>query len=157
MGVITRVFTDGRLMGAGVFSDAVIVDMGSCYAVQFSGMAAVDPATHAMAGYEPHNGAYLPDALERQVADIFDQLERLMTSVAARIGRDMSLLDLTRALVFLREDYPKVFGRFNDAYIAEFARRGVGQYPARTTVLKVTLPEPNALVEIQFEAVVEKR
>jgi enamine deaminase RidA (YjgF/YER057c/UK114 family) len=156
MSIIKRIYADGRLMGAGVYSDVVIVDMGTCIQVCFSGMAALDPATKSVAGYEPHNGSFASDALERQVAYIFEHLELLMTSVQKETGLSMTLEDITRSLVFLREDYPLVFQRFNDAYIAEFAKRSIGVYPARTTVMKVTLPEPNALVEIQFEAVVSK-
>jgi len=153
---IKRVFADSRLMGAGVYSDAVIVDLGSCWQVFFSGIAAVDPVTRAVAGYEPHNGTFLSDALERQVTDIFAQAERLMKVVSAEIGREFTFENLTRSLVFLREDYPSAIRRFNDAYTSEFAKRGIGVYPARTTAMKTTLPEPNALVEIQFEAVVGK-
>ncbi|HEY3297456.1 MAG TPA: RidA family protein, partial [Armatimonadota bacterium] len=130
--------------------------LGNCYQVIFSGIAAVDPSTGTLAGYEPHNGAFTADALEKQIADIFSRLERLMASVSSRLDIGLTLEHLTRAMVFLREDYPLVFRRFNDAYISEFAKRGVGVYPTRTTVMKTTLPDPNALVEIQFEAVVAK-
>ena len=153
---IRRLFADGRLMGAGVYSDAIIVDLGEVYRVTFAGKAAADPASGAVVGYEDHNGEFAPDALERQVADVFRQLERLMEGVSREIGKPVTVADLTGALVFLREDYPRAFRRFNDAYAAEFEKRGIGHYPIRTTVMKVTLPEPAALVEIQFEAMVEK-
>jgi enamine deaminase RidA (YjgF/YER057c/UK114 family) len=153
---IRRLFADGRLLGAGVYSDAIIVDLGEVYRITFAGKAATDPASGALAGYEDHNGEYAPDALERQIADVFRQVERLMDAVGREIGKGVTVADLTAALVFLREDYPRVFRRFNEAYAREFEKRGVGQYPIRTTVMRVTLPEPAALVEIQFEAMVEK-
>jgi len=153
---ITRVFADDRLTGAGVYSNAIVVDLGEVYRITFAGIAAVDPATGAVAGYEGHNGEFAPDALEQQVADVFRQAERLMESISHKIAKSVTLADLTGALAFLREDYPLAMRRFNDAYGAEFEKRGVGHYPVRTTVMKVTLPEPAALVEIQFEAVVEK-
>ena len=156
MARIQRVFADDTLTGAGVYSDAVIIDLGQVYWIKFAGIAAVDPLSGTVAGYESHNGAFAPDALERQVADVFGQVERLMATISRKLGLTVTLGDLTEALVFLREDYPRVFQRFNDAYVAEFEKRGVGDYPARTTVLKVSLPEPNALVEIRLEAVVEK-
>lgn len=153
---IRRLFADGRLLGAGVYSDAIIVDLGEVYRITFAGKAATDPVSGALAGYEDHNGEFAADALEQQVADIFRQLERLMEDAARETGKPVTVADLTAALVFLREDYPKAFARFNDAYAAEFERRGVGHYPIRTTVMRVTLPAPAALVEIQFEAMVEK-
>lgn len=153
---VTRVFADGRGPGQGVYTDAVAIDLGACWQVCLSGIAAVDPVTHTVVGYEPHNGAFLPNALELQVADIFAQAERLLDAVSCETGVPITLENLTRALVFLREDYPLIMSRFNDAYASEFASRGIGLYPARTTVLKVTLPEPNALVEIQFDAAAGK-
>ena len=156
MALIRRIFSDGRLMGAGTYSDAVVTDMGSCYQVYFSGIAAVDPATRSVVGYEPHNGSFLPDALERQVEDIFSQLDRLIIAISKEIGVDMTLEDLTRSMVFYLRGLPLIFQRFNDAYISEFTKRKVALYPARTTVMKTTLPEPSALVEIQFEAVLSK-
>jgi enamine deaminase RidA (YjgF/YER057c/UK114 family) len=156
MARIRRLFADDRLLGAGVYSDAIVVDLGEVYRVTFAGKAATDPVSGAVAGYEDHNGEFAPDALEQQVADVFRQLERLMASVSREVGKSLTVADLTAALVFLREDYPRAFARFNDAYAREFERRGVGHYPIRTTVMKVTLPPPAALVEIQFEAMVEK-
>ncbi len=150
-----RIFADGRLTG-GTFSDALIVAMGEVCLVKFAGIAALDPTTGTVAGYEPHNGTFAPDALELQVADVFSQAERLMEAVSNELERPLTFADLTEALVFLRGDYPLAFQRFNHAYAEEFEKRGVGQYPVRTTVMKVTLPEPSALVEIRFEAVVEK-
>ena len=152
--VVRRIYADGRLMGAGAFSDAVVMKLGDVYSIKFSGIAAVDPETKVVAGYESHNGAFAPDALELQVADIFRQLERLMEAVSREIDRPVSCHHLTEARAFLREDYPLAFQRFDDAYVAEFKKRDVGEYPARTTVMKVTLPEPAALVEIAFEAMV---
>ena len=156
MARIRRLFADGRLLGAGVYSDAIVVDLGEVYRITFAGKAATDPASGLLAGYESHNGEFAPDALERQVADVFRQLERLMEDVGREIGKQVTVANLTAALVFLREDYPKAFARFNDAYAAEFEKRGIAEYPIRTTVMRVTLPEPAALVEIQFEAMVEK-
>ena len=155
MPFVRRIFADGRIMGAGLFSDAIVIDLGPACQVKFSGIAAVDPDSKVVVGYESHNGAFAADALERQVADIFRQAERLMEAVSGELGRTVTLSDLTEAIVFLREDYPLIFDRFNDAYVDEFRKRGIGQYPTRTTVMKVTLPEPNALVEIQFEAMVK--
>ncbi|NLW49549.1 MAG: RidA family protein [Candidatus Brocadiaceae bacterium] len=156
MGRIRRLFADGRLIGAGLYSDAIVVDLGPVYRITFAGKAADDPASGAVIGYEDHNGRFAPDALERQVADVFRQLERLMEDVAREIGTPVTVADLTAALVFLREDYPRAFARFDDAYAAEFEKRGVADYPIRTTVMRTTLPQPAALVEIQFEAMVEK-
>ena len=153
---VRRVDADGRLMGSGVFSDAVVVEAGDVRIVKLSGIAAVDPVSGAVAGYESHNGTFAPDALELQVADVFRQAERLLEAVSAEAGCRVGLEHLVEALVFLREDQPMAFGRFNDAYVAEFQKRGIGDYPARTTVLRASLPEPNALVEIRFEAVVER-
>lgn len=153
--LIRRIFADDRLMGAGVFSDAIVIDLGAVYQIKFSGIAAVDPTTNTVVGYESHNGTFAPDALERQVADIFRQAERLMETVASELGRTVGFLDLTEALVFLREDYPLIIQRFNDAYIDEFKKRGIREYPTRTTVMKAILPNPNALAEIRFEAVVK--
>lgn len=152
---IRRIFADDRLMGAGVFSDVIVIDLGVVHQIKFSGIAAVDPASKTVVGYESHNGTFAHDALERQVADIFQQAERLMEAVSRELSQTVTLSNLTETLVFLREDYPLIFNRFNDAYIDEFRKRGIGQYPIRTTVMKVTLPEPNALVEIQFTAMVE--
>lgn len=156
MAEIRRILADGRLPGTGVYTDAIAVDLGVCWHVIFSGIAAVDPTTRTVTGYEPHNGTFLPDALERQVAHIFSQVERLMESASNELSTGVTFEHLTKAMVFLREDFPRAVSRFNDAYTSEFARRGIGVYPTRTTVLKTTLPEPNALVEIQFEAVVGK-
>jgi enamine deaminase RidA (YjgF/YER057c/UK114 family) len=157
MSAVFRVNGDGRGPGVGYFSDAVVIALDGAYLIQMSGMAAVDPVTKAVVGYEAHNGCFASDALERQVADIFRQLDRILGRTGADLGCGAIGLDaLTRSLVFLREDYPKVFQRFNDAYVDEFKKRGVGEYPSRTTVLKATLPEPNALVEIQFDVFVAK-
>ena len=155
-GRVRRVYADGGLTGSGVYSDAVIVEFGMVYRITFSGIAAVDPVTGIVAGYESHTGEFAPDALERQVADVFRQLERLMEAVSREIGRPLGLGDLTEALVFLREDYPRVFERFNECYAREFGSRGVGRYPARTTVMRASPPAPAALVEIRFEAMVER-
>ncbi len=156
MNPIRRINADGRGPGVGYFSDAVVVPIGGSYLIQVSGMAAVDPVTKSVAGYESHNGSFAADALERQLADLFRQLDRLLERVGAEIGCEVGVGSVTRSLVFLREDYPKVFQRFNDAYVGEYKKRGFGEYPARTTILKATLPEPNALVEIQFDAVARK-
>ena len=156
MGRIKRVFADERLLGAGVYSDAIVADLGEVYRITLAGAAAVDPATGVVAGYESHNGEFAPDALERQVAAVFRHAEQLLEAAGREIGKPVTLADLTGALVFLREDFPRAFERFNDAYAREFEARGIGHYPIRTTVMKVTLPEPAALVEIQFEAMVEK-
>ena len=155
MPFVRRIFADDRLMGAGAFSDVIVINLGAVHHIKFSGIAAVDPVSKVVVGYESHNGAFAADALGRQVADIFRQAERLMESVSSELGRTVTLSDLTEAIVFLREDYPLIFDRFNDAYVDEFRKRGIGQYPTRTTVMKVTLPEPNALVEIRFEAMVK--
>lgn len=150
---VRRVCADGRIMGAGAYADALAVRTGDAWLVKFAGIAAVDPETRVVVGYEAHNGAYAPDALELQVADIFRQLERLMEAVAREIGRQLTLCHLTEATAYLRDRVPRTFERFNDAYIHEFGKRDIGEYPARTTVMDVTLPEPAALVEITFEAV----
>ncbi len=153
---VQHVFADGRGPGCGYYADATIVDLGVCWQVCFSGIAAVDAVTHTVVGYEPHNGTFLPNALELQVADIFRQVERLLQAVSRKLGTQAAFKHITRAVVFLREDFPLAMNRFNDAYASEFASRGIGVYPVRTTVMKVTLPEPNALVEIQFDAVIHK-
>jgi len=153
---IRRIHADGGLTGSGVYSDAAVVDLGEVYRITFAGLVAVDPVTGVVAGYETHNGEFARDALEKQVADVFRQLERLMEAASREIGRPLGLGDLTEALVFLREDYPLVMQRFNECYAREFGKRGVGQYPVRTTVLKAIPPAPAALVEIRFEAVVAK-
>lgn len=153
--LIRRVFADNRLIGSGVYSDALVIELGTVYCIKFSGIAAVDSTTATVVGYEPHNGAFAPDALEQQVADIFRQAECLMQSISREIGKPVTFLDMTEALVFLREDYPLVIKRFNDAYIDEFKKRGIGEYPTRTTAMKTVLPNPNALVEIRFEAMVK--
>ncbi len=155
MPLIRRIFADDRIMGAGVFSDAIVIDLGVACCIKFSGIAAVDPTSRIVVGYESHNGVFSADALEQQVADIFRQVERLMEPISRELDRTVTVSDIIEALVFLREDYPLVFDRFNDAYIDEFRKRGIGRYPVRTTVMKATLPEPNALVEIQFAAMVE--
>ncbi len=98
------------------YSDAIVIDLGGFYRVVFAGIAAVDPLTGIVVGYESHNGAFAPDALEKQVADVFRQLERLMETVSGETGRPAGLGDLTEALVFLKEDYPLVFQRFNECY-----------------------------------------
>ncbi len=154
MTVIRRVFADGRLAATAPYSAAVIVDMGGAYQIKLAGIAAVDPVTHRVAGYDSHSGEFAPGALERQVADIFAQAEALMRTVSDEIGRPVTFADLTEALVYLRGDQPKAFARFNDAYVAEFTKRGIDRYPVRTTVMRALLPEPNALVEIRFEAAV---
>lgn len=151
---IHRVFADGRLEGSGPYSDAVVLEGAGLVRVKLAGIAGFDPVSHAIAGYDPHNGTCAPDALEQQVACIFAQAERLLAAASKQVGLAVTMADLTEAICFLREDYPLTVRRFNDAYVEEFARRGIGDYPARTTVLGVTLPEPNALVEIRFEAAV---
>lgn len=156
MAFIKRIFSDGRLMGSGIFSDALIMDAGNYFHIYFSGMAAIDPESGNVAGYESHNGLFNAEALEMQVADIFVQLDRLCVAVSEEISKPVSAADLIRAMVFLKEDHPMVFGRFNDAYTDEFKKRGIGDYPTRTTVMKTNLPAPSALVEIQFEAAVKK-
>jgi enamine deaminase RidA (YjgF/YER057c/UK114 family) len=156
MAGVRRLFADGRLEGSGPYSDAVVIESRDLVLVRLAGIAGVDPVSHSVVGYEEHNGTYAPDALERQVASIFSQAERLLTAASAELGVDLTMADLTEAVCFLREDYPLTVRRFNDAYVEEFARRGIGDYPARTTVLGITLPEPNALVEIRFEAAVTR-
>ena len=153
---IRRVYADGGLTGSGVYSDAIVVDLGEVYRITFAGIAALDPVTGVVAGYESHNGTFARDALEQQVADVFRQLERLMEAVSREISRPLGLGDLTEALVFLREDYPLVFQRFGESYAREFEKRRVGHYPVRTTVMKASPPASGALVEIRFEAVVGK-
>ena len=154
MAEIHRLFADGRLEGSGPFSDAVVIEAPGLVQVKLAGIAGFDPVSHAIAGYDPHNGTYAPEALEQQVAAIFAQAERLLAVASERTGVTVTMADLMEAVCFLREDYPLTVRRFNDAYVEEFARREIGDYPARTTVLGVTLPEPNALVEIRFEAAV---
>ena len=154
MTVIRRVFAVGRLGATAPYSSAVIVDLGQVCQIKLAGIAAVDPVSHHVAGYDAHSGEFAPTALELQVADIFAQAADLLRAAADEIGRPVTFADLTDALVYLRGDQPQDFARFNDAYLAEFARRGVAQYPARTTVMRTLLPEPNALVEIRFEAAV---
>ena len=154
MGRIRRLFADGRLEGSGPYSDAVLIEGDGLILVRLAGIAGVDPVSHAVAGYEPHNGTYAADALEQQVASVFAQAERLLAAASEATGHGVTMADLTQALCFLREDYPLTVRRFNDAYVDEFARRGIGDYPARTTIVGVALPEPNALVEIRFEAAV---
>jgi enamine deaminase RidA (YjgF/YER057c/UK114 family) len=153
---VIRLHADGRGPAVSPFSDVVLVDMGAVWMAQFAGIAAVDPVTGVVAGYETHNGAFHSDAMELQVADIFKQMDRLLKQVEAAAGVPMTVAGLTRALVILREDYPLAFARFNDAYIDQFRQRGCGVQPARTTMLRVTLPEPAALVEIQFDGVIRK-
>ena len=156
MARIQRIVADDGLMGTGAYSDALVVDLGEVHQVQLAGIAAVDHTDQSVVGYDAHSGTFAPDALERQVADVFAQAERLLAAAGEKLGRVVTVADITAALVFLREDYPKAFGRFNDAWVDEFSKRGIEQYPVRTTVTKVTLPEPAALVEIQFEAMVAK-
>jgi enamine deaminase RidA (YjgF/YER057c/UK114 family) len=156
MASIRRIFADGRLEGSGPYSDAVVIEGEDLVIVRLAGIAGVDPVTHSVVGYEAHNGTYAPDALEQQVGSIFAQAERLLAAASEQTGTDLTMADLTEAVCFLREDFPLTVQRFNDAYVEEFARRGIGDYPARTTILGVTLPEPNALVEIRFEAAVAR-
>lgn len=153
---IRYLFANDQLIGTSAYSDAVIVDLGIAYQIKFAGIAAFDPMTGDIVGYEAHNGSFVSDALELQVADIFSQLERLMLTASKELGKSVEIQNLTAVLVFLREDYPLVFQRFNDAYIDEFKKREISDYPARTTIMNIVIPEPNALVEIQFEAVVDK-
>ncbi len=169
-GGLVRLQREGRLFPVGTYSDLVIREELSAYMVSVSGMAACDPTTGIVTGYEEHSGVYAADALELQVADVLLQLDRHLTLLANRLRRrcvlehvedeakeaDVSMLNLCKAVVYLRGDRPTDFRRFDDAYRAEFARRGVGSYPCRTTSMGHHLPIESALVEMDFELAIPK-
>ncbi|MFH1739077.1 MAG: hypothetical protein ABIH23_08720, partial [bacterium] len=169
-GGLIRLQREGRLLPVGSYSDLVMREDLEWYVVSVSGLAGWDSTTGRVAGYEPHSGEYAPNALELQIEDIFKQLDALLELVAKRIGRryinrqvdsdsgtfDVSLANLWRVTMYLRGDRSKDFTRVDDAYRAEFARRGVGVYPARTTTMGHHLPLESALVEIDFQVAIPK-
>ena len=169
-GGLIRLHREGRLLPVGSYSDLVVREDVGWYLVSVSGLAGWDSTTGRVVGYEPHSGEYAPNALELQIEDIFIQLDALLGLLAKTISRryinrrvdsdsepsDVSLANLCRVSIYLRGDRPKDFTRTDDAYRAEFARRGVGVYPARTTTMGHHLPLESALVEIDSEVAVRK-
>jgi enamine deaminase RidA (YjgF/YER057c/UK114 family) len=169
-GGLIRLQREGRLFPVGTYSDLVIREELTAYVVYVSGIAACDPTTGIVAGYEAHSGEYATNALELQVADVFCQLDRHLTLLADNLNRrcvvehvedeakegDVSMLNLCKVVVCLRGDRPMDFRRFDDAYRAEFTRRGIGSYPCRTTTMGHHLPTESALVEMDFELWIPK-
>jgi enamine deaminase RidA (YjgF/YER057c/UK114 family) len=169
-GGLIRLQREGRLLPAGSYSDLVVREDLGWYVVSVAGLAAYDPTTGRVVGYEPHSGEYASNALEQQIKDIFAQLDRLLSLLAKSLDRryvdrqieteagpyDISLANLCRVSFYLRGEEPKSFARADDAYRAEFARRGAGAYPARITTMGHRFPAEAALVEMDFELAVRK-
>lgn len=165
-----RLQREGRLLPAGSYSDLVVREDAAWYVVSVAGIAAYDPTTGRVIGYEPHSGEYAPNALEQQLEDIFAQLDRLLGLLANRLGRryvdrqieteagpyDISLANLCRVSFCLRDEETRTFARADEAYRCEFARRGIGVYPARITTMGHRFPAEGALVEMEFELAVRK-
>lgn len=169
-GGLIRLQREGRLLPLGSYSDLVIREDLGWYVVSVAGLAAYDPTTDRVIGYEPHSGEYAPNALEQQIEDIFAQLDHLLSILAKALDRryvnreidqeagqyDISLVNLCRVCFCLRGEEPKSFARADDAYRAEFARRGAGAYPTRITTMGHRSPAEAVLVEMEFELAVHK-
>lgn len=161
---------EGRLLPVGGYSDIVVREDLSWYVASIAGIAAYDATTKRVVGYEPASGRYAADALERQIENIFIQLDALLSLLAEKLGRrfveqnvnkeakpyDVSLANLTRVSLYLAGDGPHDFERADEAYREEFTRRHVGVYPTRITTLGHRFPAEGALVEMEFEAAVPK-
>lgn len=119
--MIESIQTDAAPAAIGPYSQAV-----RCGDLVFlSGQIALDPAT----------GELVSDAIDPQIAQVFDNLQAVITAAGA------SLADVAKLTVYLTD--LAHFGRVNDAMAARFSE----PHPARAAVGVATLPR-GAKVEV---------